>query len=156
MAEQATESTTENAKNEEIEAGLIPTATEEAGQSESPRPEERLNEGGRDVDATTEEMSPEETLLYTARAGSGTAGQAQLLPVNRAVKFFGISSTGDHVAYVVDRSSSMGGGRLSLAKTELLKSLKALAPSQNFSVVFFSDSVEANPDFIDCEKSKVT
>jgi hypothetical protein len=69
-----------------------------------------------------------------------------LLPVNTNVDFFGLKSSGRHVAFVIDCSGSMANGRLAAAKRELLKSIKMLSPTQKFSVYFFHEGVVSNPN----------
>jgi Ca-activated chloride channel family protein len=47
-----------------------------------------------------------------------------------------------HVSFVVDRSGSMGGPKLALAKTAVLQALEALRGDDRFSVVFYDHEVE--------------
>ncbi|QDT57176.1 hypothetical protein Pan44_52430 [Caulifigura coniformis] len=60
--------------------------------------------------------------------------------------FFGRGFTGEKVVYVVDSSQSMnrphpgpGKTRLGRVKLELINSIRALAPTQKFFIVFFND-----------------
>jgi Ca-activated chloride channel family protein len=47
-----------------------------------------------------------------------------------------------HVSFVVDRSGSMSGPKLALAKTAVLRALEALRGDDRFSVVVYDDKVE--------------
>jgi hypothetical protein len=62
-----------------------------------------------------------------ARGGTGSA------------LFFGTQTKGDRFVFVVDNSSSMKGGRLEMALTELVKTVEGLTPRQSFYVIFVSD-----------------
>ncbi|TWT72805.1 hypothetical protein Pla123a_41040 [Posidoniimonas polymericola] len=64
-------------------------------------------------------------------AGSG-AGDAQ---------FFGARSRGNRFVFVVDNSGSMTGGRMETTVFELLRSISAMTPKQEFHVLFYSDQV---------------
>ena len=54
--------------------------------------------------------------------------------------YFGISTVGKKIIYVVDNSNSMKGGRFNVAAAELLKSVKNLREDQSYYVVLFSDT----------------
>ena len=54
--------------------------------------------------------------------------------------YFGISTVGKEIIYVVDNSNSMKGGRFNMAAAELLKSVKNLRDDQTYYVVLFSDT----------------
>jgi hypothetical protein len=76
---------------------------------------------------------------------------AQVLPVaemvrappkpEHEVEFFEVKSRADSVAFVVDCSASMQGGRFARALEQLIKSVDQLAPDQQFFVVFFDQGV---------------
>jgi hypothetical protein len=97
-----------------------------------------------DKERDESEMTPEEIQKYSAPSGvseglmlnSGTGG------------FFGIRPKGNHIVFVVDKSSSMSGGKIQRALKELQESISELAETQKFSVYFFSDSVEYDKHFI--------
>ncbi|MEX0701136.1 MAG: hypothetical protein WD069_03495 [Planctomycetales bacterium] len=72
------------------------------------------------------------------RAGPGTTGPAPGGASLVGVKFMGISDKATRVVYVLDRSSSMAGLRLQVAKTELLASLATLQRNQQFQVIFYN------------------
>ncbi len=63
-------------------------------------------------------------------SGEGTGGGG--------VGFFGTKGQGNSFVFIVDRSGSMRGDRLSLAKVELSKALGQLQPHQQFYVIFYS------------------
>jgi hypothetical protein len=65
--------------------------------------------------------------------GSGTRGGTG------SALFFGTQTKGDRFVFVVDNSSSMKGGRLEMALTELVKTVEGLTPRQSFYVIFVSD-----------------
>jgi hypothetical protein len=90
----------------------------------------------------------------TLMAGSGDAGGGKPGgPLGEAV-FFGARSKGDRFVFVVDNSSSMKGGRLETATTELLQAVNALSPRQSFYVIFVSDKTypmffpQQSPDMV--------
>lgn len=85
---------------------------------------------------------------YVVDTKIGDASAFGLMPVNRSVDFFGVKSSGQHVAFVIDCSTSMENGNLNIAKRELLKSVARLSPSQFFSVYFFHDSIVSNSKFV--------
>jgi hypothetical protein len=53
--------------------------------------------------------------------------------------FFGTAARGNRFVFVVDNSSSMKGGRLEMAVSELVKTVTGLSPRQSFYVIFVSD-----------------
>jgi hypothetical protein len=66
---------------------------------------------------------------------SGRTGQTGDQP---SARFFGLGADGaQSVAYVIDCSGSMRGGKLELAKAELLRSIRGLDETQSFRVIFF-------------------
>ena len=56
-----------------------------------------------------------------------------------AVTFFDSTVVAKRIAFVVDASTSMDGGRFDRAKEELLTAVSNLNPRQRFYVYFFSD-----------------
>jgi hypothetical protein len=68
-------------------------------------------------------------------ATSGEGGSA--LP---AANFFGTEARANRIVFVVDNSNSMDEGRFETALTELARSVEALAPTQSFYVIFYSDT----------------
>jgi len=65
-----------------------------------------------------------------ASFGSGQQGGS--------VGFFGSRSVAQRVVFIVDVSASLSSQQFTMIKNELTKSLKRLAPSVNFQVIFFS------------------
>lgn len=61
--------------------------------------------------------------------GGGGGGQTS---------FFGLSAKGKRVVYIVDRSGSMHGHPFLAAKSELMRSIKALPRGARYNVLFFS------------------
>lgn len=53
--------------------------------------------------------------------------------------FFGIEAEGAKFVYVVDRSSSMIGGKLEAVKSELIRRVGALESSMRFFIIFYND-----------------
>ena len=53
--------------------------------------------------------------------------------------FMDVSAIGKTFVYVIDTSSSMSGGRLKLAQSQLKKSLRLLQPNQQFGVIFYNE-----------------
>ncbi len=67
--------------------------------------------------------------------GSGTGATGG----GARVQVFGVEGEGRTFVYVFDRSVSMTGQRLALAKAELLRSLESLESTHQFQIVFFND-----------------
>lgn len=81
-------------------------------------------------------------------AASNLPGQQGAAPKSRPsipaggrarVTFFGITEDGFKFVYVLDRSASMAGGPLHLAKSELKTSLEALGRTHQFQIVFYNE-----------------
>lgn len=53
-------------------------------------------------------------------------------------QFFGVSARGNKFVFVIDCSGSMGGPRWISARSELIRSLRALQPEQMFCVLLYS------------------
>ncbi len=92
--------------------------------------------------------------LGTLMAGAGSPGGGKPGgPPGEAI-FFGARSKGDRFVFVVDNSSSMKGGRLEVAITELLNTVNGLTPRQSFYVIFVSDQTypmffpDRSPDLV--------
>src|SRR5262249_46640550 len=65
--------------------------------------------------------------------GTRSGGRAE------STMFFGTEARGNRFVFVVDNSSSMKGGRLEMAISELIKTVESLSPRQSFYVIFVSD-----------------
>lgn len=72
-----------------------------------------------------------------ASGGAGTASSGRY--AIGGGRFFGVQAKGSRFVYVVDCSGSMAGARLETVKQEILRSVHALWPAQQFYVIFFSD-----------------
>jgi len=57
-----------------------------------------------------------------------------------AASFFGTRSQGRKFVFVVDNSNSMTKGRFETALNELMMTIEAMSPQQQFYIIFFSDS----------------
>ena len=80
----------------------------------------------------TSSSSPSSSMMKTLKGEAGPKMQ-----------FCGVDGGGNHFAYLVDSSNSMGSGFQS-ARAELLASIDQLKPEQRFYVVFFDEQ----PDFM--------
>lgn len=69
-------------------------------------------------------------------AGGGAGGSAS---------FFGLEAKGSSFVYVVDRSGSMDGPKLTSAKAELIRSVSSLKRNMKFFIIFYNDSYIAMP-----------
>lgn len=151
-----------NSAGSSQEASISPTDVEPASASVGLTPGDEPTESDIDSDSesnavpetTTEQteskpvMDSEEERRYEATASIDSG--FGLRPAGKGVGFFGIESSGRHIGYVIDISSSMAGTKIGLAKRELLKSLEGLTSDQSFSVYFFSTSAISDRRFIDC------
>lgn len=99
------------------------------------------------------EMSESEISEFTARS-TGGGGRPSIVPVNGVVEFFGISSPGNHIGFVIDMSSSMSGGQFEMAKTELVESLDRLSTRQKFSIYFYNDRSYTDRRFLGCRATR--
>lgn len=73
-------------------------------------------------------------------AGS-VAGGGSPTPDEGDTSFLGIEDSGERFVYIIDTSGSMhDGGRLGLARSQLISSLNMLQPHQQFQVIFYGDS----------------
>ncbi|RCS54253.1 hypothetical protein DTL42_03660 [Bremerella cremea] len=57
-----------------------------------------------------------------------------------SAKFFGTGASGKRICFLVDNSISMSGGRMETALIELEKAIWKLSPSQEFFIIFYSDT----------------
>ncbi|MCC7475368.1 MAG: VWA domain-containing protein [Pirellulales bacterium] len=77
--------------------------------------------------------------LGTLMSGAGKPAKKKNSVDLGVALFFGARSQGDRFVFVIDNSSSMKGGRLEMARAELLRAVQALSPKQSFYVIFVSD-----------------
>ena len=68
-----------------------------------------------------------------------SAAQAADRPLGNSANFYGIEADGANFVFVVDMSGSMNGSRFRRAKSEVWRSIEALASTQRYFVIFFSD-----------------
>ncbi len=61
--------------------------------------------------------------------------------VRTVARFYDVPVAGRRVAFVMDCSQSMWGGKMETAKAELLAAIKGLRPGQRFALVFFNERV---------------
>jgi von Willebrand factor type A domain len=82
-----------------------------------------------------------------ATAGSAVAKMVNVTGASSKlanVQFFGVQAEGNTFCYVVDSSGSMKrDGAFDAAKSELMRSLASMKPTQRFFVYFFSEEVDA-------------
>ena len=71
------------------------------------------------------------------KSKSGVAGQG--------ADFFGITAEGSNFVYVIDKSSSMIGGKFIAAQAELIQSIDKLTSSQKVFVIFFDANFHLQP-----------
>lgn len=74
-------------------------------------------------------------------AGQGLAGGA----VGGGTSFFGVEASGRRIAYIIDRSGSMMGEKITRAQRELVESVSKLQVTADFVVLAFSNSVVPVP-----------
>ncbi|MEX0718941.1 MAG: hypothetical protein WD066_20270 [Planctomycetaceae bacterium] len=83
----------------------------------------------------------ENHLLVPGKGTTGpAAGGASLVGT---VSFLGIPDKATRVVYVLDRSGSMAGEPLQLAKAELIASLESLQSNQQYQVIFYNTEATA-------------
>ena len=83
-------------------------------------------------------------------AASELAGDFQNIPSGgvgnltgeTTVQLFGQSGKGTKFVYVFDRSASMDGQRMQMARAELIRSLDALGDSHQFNIIFYNHEVQ--------------
>jgi len=72
------------------------------------------------------------------RDGGGMADVREGLKA--AASFFGARSRGEKFVFIVDNSNSMIRGRFETALLELIRTVDSMTPTQQFYVIFFSDT----------------
>lgn len=87
----------------------------------SPSVDVELSAGGGDITGGGSELS-----------GTGGGGEGK-------TSFFGLEAEGSRFAYIVDRSSSMRGPKMTTLKAELIESITSIVETGQFVVVFYSD-----------------
>jgi hypothetical protein len=85
--------------------------------------------------------APNTTMMdIGALFGTEGLGMSELGPGEGSAMFFGVSTRGRRIVYVVDNSNSMSSGKFETACAELLRSVEQLDEDQKFYVIFFSDT----------------
>lgn len=80
----------------------------------------------------------------SASAAAPPAGGVTKLPIGKArVGFLGVEGVGSRFVYVLDRSTSMQGAPLRAVKAQLIASLEAIGPAQQFHILFFNTRVSS-------------
>lgn len=116
----------------ESDTALDPVATELM--EFTPSSSESLTESTLDVeiDAGAGDVGDDPGGGLTGGAGGGGGAS-----------FFGLEAQGSRFAYIVDRSSSMRGAKMSRTRAELSQSVSGLTENGEFLIVFYSDEPEA-------------
>lgn len=99
-----------------------------------------LPEIKKNPDADKKKVQRQITNLGMSGLGSGIGGGlgTGLGGGGGAVNFFGLQSTGNRIAYLVDFSCSMNGKRARVMRKELIDSINALPNGSNVSLIFFA------------------
>ena len=123
-------------------------ATEENAVVQAPLPDEPAPKEDGPVEIQPGEGGNE---LKVARLGGGGGAADGAGAGGGGVGFFGTKAQGDSFVFVVDRSGSMDGGRLTVAKQELNRAIGSLRPDQKFYVFFYNSGTDrmlspASPD----------
>lgn len=96
---------------------------------------------------TTTESLTESSLEIEIDTGAGDIGDSEGGGLTTGAggggaSFFGLEAQGSRFAYIVDRSSSMRGEKMSRTRAELTRSVVALMENGEFMVIFYSDEPE--------------
>ena len=101
----------------------------------------------RSTTATTDSLT-ESTLEIEIDTGAGDIGEAEGGGLTTGAgggggaSFFGLEAQGSRFAYIVDRSSSMRGEKMTRTRDELTRSVMGLMDNGEFLVIFYSDKPE--------------
>jgi len=117
-----------------VVAFVVFTPTAAAGQDNRPKADqaEQPDEGAKPEGNKERKNRKNRKNKDDADAGGDGGGHES--------NYFGISTTGKEIIYVLDNSNSMSGGRFNAAAAELLASVKNLRDDQSYYVVLFSDT----------------
>jgi len=86
----------------------------------------------------------------TRRTQDDPGGSGGATPRRSRLEFFGAEIQGQHLAFVIDNSGSMGDdGKLDRAIQELIRLLRSLAPGTRVYIIFFSEQAFCFPQFND-------
>lgn len=114
-------------------AGGVSAPALEFGQVQAADASEMLGDGGL-LDLLADEI---------ATAADSISGADK--PLRKSASFYGINAEGNDFVFVVDMSGSMSGARFRRAKNELRRAIEALAPTQRYFILFFSDAAYPMP-----------
>ena len=148
------EQPTEQPQHRPVQEALpteVPSAAEMLGHDQPNESEAQAENADRELPETIGPGAPigglpsvgtgiPELIRPRSRNGGGAAGS--LTPGPGDTSFMNIVGNGQTFVYVIDISSSMGGGRLDLAKSQLKSSLRLLKPNQRFQILFYNDQVK--------------
>lgn len=85
-------------------------------------------------DSSIAEIESEE-----APASNPSSGMVAIGNVTGGAEFFGVESGHGPVSFVIDSSSSMGGGRFTKARDQMIASVKGIRSGQRFNAFFYND-----------------
>ncbi len=100
-----------------------------------------------DLTAVSPAAEPVEQPTATTQTSAAAAGRAS---TGRAgtpglSSFFGAQGHGTRFVYIIDKSGSMAGAPFETAKRELVRSLRALQPHEQFFVAFYDGQADPMP-----------
>lgn len=94
-------------------------------------------------------------LFAAGGGGDGVGGNGS----GGATTFFGVGGRGKRIGYVIDKSGSMGtGGRMRLAKEEILRSVTALPDFASVCIALFDtefETLDEEAGFIKCRRTEI-
>ena len=93
------------------------------------------------ADLATISQGLDEIGLLLGEDGSGLASLGEGPGTAATASFFGTQVEGKRILYMLDNSGGMKKGKFETLVEELLKSVDALQPRQQFYVIFYSDTV---------------
>lgn len=128
------------------DATLAPVANADSAGAVARRPTAPLPALGFATDLAAAARAPEpvrppapDSPLARAFAPGGGSGAPGL------ATFFGAPGHGSRFVYIIDKSGSMSGAPFETAKRELLRSLRALQPHEQFFVIFYDGQADPMP-----------
>ena len=99
-----------------------------------------ISEVSAETGATGSALGELGSLFGDAGSGLADLGEGLGEPAASAT-FFGAEIEGNRIVFLVDNSGGMQSGGLEALIAELLKSVAAMTPKQQFYVIFYSDAV---------------
>lgn len=129
------------------------TATDAVAKQAKSAPVEQPDVASANADPTIETETEDEDADLTSNQPGKINNSLENSPPGR--RFFGIPATGEHIGFVIDRSSSMeSGNRLKRANKELLRAISNLQVTTKVSVVYYGSHAETNKEFTAFEPTK--